>query len=85
MDPEAPRGSRVEVTLNDGRAVSHHMRHAPGTKENPMTTEEVNAKARSLMAPVLGAGPTEEIIRRVNALESVKDVRELTPFLTGGK
>ena len=85
MDPEASRGSRVEVTLNDGRAVSHHMRHAPGTKENPMTTEEVNAKARSLMAPVLGAGPTEEIIRRVNALESVKDVRELTPFLTGGK
>jgi hypothetical protein len=34
------------------------------------------------MVPVLGAGPTEEIIRRVNALESVKDVRELMPFLT---
>jgi hypothetical protein len=58
------------------------MRHAPGTKENPMTTEEVNAKARTLMAPVLGPGPTEEIIKRVNALEAVKDVRELRPFLT---
>jgi hypothetical protein len=34
------------------------------------------------MAPVLGAGPTEEIIRRINALEAVKDVRELRPFLT---
>jgi 2-methylcitrate dehydratase PrpD len=82
MDPTAPRSSRVEVTLKDGRTVSHFMPHAPGTKENPMTTEEVNAKARSLMVPVLGAGPTEEIIRRVNALESVKDVRELMPFLT---
>jgi hypothetical protein len=47
-----------------------------------MTTEEVNAKARSLMAPVLGKAATEEIIRRVNALESVKDARELRPFLT---
>jgi len=82
MDPEAPRSGRVEVKLKDGRTVSHFTPHAPGTKENPLTTEEVSAKARSLMAPVLGAGPAEEIIRRVNALESVKDVRELRPFLT---
>jgi 2-methylcitrate dehydratase PrpD len=82
MDPAAPRSGRVEVKLKDGRTVSHFTPHAPGTKENPLTTEEVNAKARSLMAPVLGAGPTEEIIRRVNALEAVKDVRELRPFLT---
>jgi 2-methylcitrate dehydratase PrpD len=82
MDPEAPRSGRVEVKLKDGRTVSHFTRHAPGTKENPLTTEEVNAKARSLMAPVLGADPTEEVIRRVNALEAVKDVRELRPFLT---
>ena len=82
MDPKAPRSGRVEVKLKGGRTVSHFTPHAPGTKENPLTTEEVNAKARSLMAPVLGAGPTEEIIRRINALEAVKDVRELRPFLT---
>ena len=82
MDPAAPRSSRVEVALKDGRTVSHFMRHAPGTKENPLTTEQVNEKARSLMAPVLGKGPAEEVIRRVNALEAVKDVRELAPFLT---
>ena len=82
MDPKAPRSGRVEVRLKDGRTVSHFTPHAPGTKENPLTTEEVSAKARSLMAPVLGAGPAEEIIRRVNELESVKDVRELRPFLT---
>jgi 2-methylcitrate dehydratase PrpD len=82
MDPEAPRSSRVEVTLKGGRTVSHFTRHAPGTKENPLTTEEVSAKARALMAPVLGARPTEELIRRVNALEAVKNVRELRPFLT---
>jgi len=83
MDPAAPRSGRVEVTLKDGRTVSHFTRHAPGTKENPMDTESVNAKARLLMTPVLGAGQTEEIIRRVNALEELDDVRELRPFLAG--
>jgi 2-methylcitrate dehydratase PrpD len=81
MDPAAPRSGLVEVTLKDGRGVSHFTRHAPGTKENPMDTESVNAKARLLMAPVLGAAQTEEVIRRVNALESLADVRELGPLL----
>ncbi len=81
MDPTAPRSGLVEVTLKDGRSVSHFTRHAPGTKENPMDTESVNAKARLLMEPVLGSGHTEEIIRRVNALENLADVRELRPFL----
>lgn len=81
MDPAAPRSGRVEVTLKDGRTVSHFTRHAPGTQENPMDTESVNAKARLLMAPVLGAGKTEAIIQRVNDLEKLKDVRELQPFL----
>jgi 2-methylcitrate dehydratase PrpD len=81
MDPAAPRSGRVDVTLKDGRIVSHFTRHAPGTKENPLDTESVNAKARALMAPVLGAAKTEEIIRRVNALEALSDVRELRPFL----
>lgn len=81
MDPAAPRSGLVEVTLRDGRTVSHFTRHAPGTKENPMDTESVNAKARLLMEPVLGAGKTEEIIRRVNVLEELDDVRELRRFL----
>ena len=83
MDPVAPRSGLVEVTLRDGRTVSHFTRHAPGTKENPMDTESVNAKARLLMEPVLGAERTEGLIRRVNALEALKDVRELRPCLSG--
>jgi 2-methylcitrate dehydratase PrpD len=81
MDRAAPRSGRVEVTLKDGRTVSHFTRHAPGTKENPMDTEAVNAKARLLMAPVLGAEKTEGLIRQINALERVKDVRDLRRFL----
>jgi 2-methylcitrate dehydratase PrpD len=83
MDPAAPRSGLVEVTLRDGRTVSHFTRHAPGTKENPMDTQSVNAKARLLMEPVLGAEQTEGVIRRVNAAEALDDVRELRHFLAG--
>jgi 2-methylcitrate dehydratase PrpD len=81
MDPDAPRSGRVEVTLSDGRTFSHFTRHAPGTAENPLDTESVNDKARILMEPVLGASKTEELIRRVNAIETLANVRDLRPFL----
>jgi len=78
----APRSGFVEVTLRDGRTVSHFTRHPPGTKENPLDTEGVNAKVRDLMAPVLGAERTEAIIQRVNTLEELDNVRALRPLLT---
>jgi 2-methylcitrate dehydratase PrpD len=76
-DPAAPRGARVDVTLTDGRTVSHTTRFPPGTKDNPLDVERVNAKARDLMAPVLGRGRTEQLIARINHLEDVRDVSEL--------
>jgi len=82
MDPAAPRSGRVDVTLRSGETISHFTRHPPGTKENPLSTERVNEKARLLMTPVLGAERTQELIRRINALEQLKDVRELQPLLT---
>jgi 2-methylcitrate dehydratase PrpD len=82
MDPAAPRGAVVIVTLADGRTVEHFTKHPPGTKENPLSTEAVNAKARDLMAPVLGADRTDRLIARVGALEAVADMRELRPLLT---
>jgi 2-methylcitrate dehydratase PrpD len=85
MDPSAPRSGLVEVTLRDGRTVSQFTRHAPGTKENPLDTDGVNAKARGLMTPVLGAEPTAAVIARVSALEGLAKVRELMSFLTSAR
>ena len=42
----------------------------------------MNAKARTLMAPILGAARTETLIQRVNAIEEVADIRELRPLLS---
>jgi 2-methylcitrate dehydratase PrpD len=81
MDPAAPRSARVEVRLRDGRTVSHFTRHAPGTKENPLDTAGVNAKAQSLIAPVLGARRAAAIIERVNRVDTLANVRELAALL----
>ena len=82
MDPAAPRGAIVEVTMTSGQKLEHFTRFPPGTKENPLTTEAVSAKARDLMKPVLGADKTEKLIERITRLETVADVRQLRPLFT---
>lgn len=77
MDPAAPRGAIIEIDLLDGRCVTHHTRFAPGTKERPLSTEQVNEKARNLMAPVLGAAKADALILQINHLEKVDDIRSL--------
>jgi 2-methylcitrate dehydratase PrpD len=81
-DPAAPRSGMVEVTLKDGKKISHFTKFPPGTKENPLNTEGVNTKVRDLMSPVLGTDKTGKLIQQINALEDVRNVRDLLPLLT---
>lgn len=73
----------VEVTLNDDTRLTERVEHVRGTPENPMTRDEVVAKARELMTPVLGAATCSNLIERMLVLDTVKDVRELRPLLQG--
>jgi len=75
------RETVVEVTLTDGTRLSERVEAVRGTAENPMTREEVVAKCRDLMSPVLGGDKTAKVIERVLDLESVKNIRELRPLL----
>jgi 2-methylcitrate dehydratase PrpD len=71
----------VEVTFTDGTHSSERVDAVRGTAENPMSREEVVAKARDLMASILGAANSASLINKVLALETVKDIRELRPLL----
>ncbi|MBR0741996.1 MmgE/PrpD family protein [Bradyrhizobium liaoningense] len=82
MDPAAPRGAVVELTLTDGRKVEHFTKYPPGTKENPLSTEAVAAKTRDLIAPVLGSDRAEKLIAQIGNLERLDDVGQLRPLLT---
>ena len=71
----------VEVTLTDGSHLTETVRAVRGTAENPMPREEVIAKARDLLTPVLGAERCGKLIQTTMNLESLKSVRELRPLL----
>lgn len=73
----------VELTLDDGKRLTQRIDAVRGTAQNPMTREEVVAKARDLMTPSLGERTTSQLIDRVLALEIVADVRSLRPMLQG--
>jgi len=49
-----------------------------------MTREEIVAKGRDLMAPILGTAQCAKLVQRLLELEQVKDIRELRPLLQRG-
>jgi 2-methylcitrate dehydratase PrpD len=82
IDARRPRREAiVELSLNDGTQLTEWVRDVRGTVDNPMTRNEVIDKARDLIAPVLGTSTCSNLIEKLLALESVRDVRELRPVL----
>jgi 2-methylcitrate dehydratase PrpD len=71
----------LELTLADGTHLVRRVDNVRGTPENPMTRDEVVAKASDLITPVLGAAKCAHLISKVFGLETVPDIRELRPFL----
>ena len=77
------REAIVEVTLADGTVLRERVEAVRGTAENPMTREEVVAKARMLIAPATGEAACTKLIDKVLRLDQVKDIREFRPLLQG--
>lgn len=85
-DPELERRlpareAIVEVVLTDGTQLTETVKAVRGTAENPMPRDEVIAKARDLITPVLDAERAAKLIDVTMHLEHVKSVAELRPLL----
>jgi 2-methylcitrate dehydratase PrpD len=76
------REAIVEVILADGTHLTERVEAVRGTAENPMTRDEVVAKTRDLIVPVLGQATCTKLIQNVLDIENVQDIRELHPLLT---
>ncbi|HEV3395987.1 MAG TPA: MmgE/PrpD family protein [Xanthobacteraceae bacterium] len=74
----------VEVELADGSRQSERVSAVRGTPRNPMARAEVVAKARDLIAPVVGREKADRLIETVYAIETLSDVRALRPLLQRG-
>jgi len=82
IDARRPRREAiVELTLVDGSQLTEWVKDVRGTAENPMTREEVIAKGRDLITPVLGSANCNNLIETVLNIESVTDIRSLRPLL----
>jgi 2-methylcitrate dehydratase PrpD len=71
----------AEITLRDGRKLSHHTKAVRGAAENPMTRAEVDEKSYDLIAPVIGKARARKLCEATWQLEKVPDVRGLRPLL----
>jgi 2-methylcitrate dehydratase PrpD len=65
------RQAIVRVMLNDGQVLEHHTVRVRGTWENPMSREEVDAKARALIEPVLGLESSSALLKGLWSLETM--------------
>jgi 2-methylcitrate dehydratase PrpD len=80
--PDLPRRQgRTVVITHDGRRFEDHVSDVRGTTANPMSREEVVAKALDLMAPVLGTERADAVADCIMTLEEVADLAALKPLL----
>jgi 2-methylcitrate dehydratase PrpD len=71
----------VEIETRGGQRVRHHTKAVLGTAANPMNREQVAAKSRDLLDPIMGARRAQRLIDTVWDIERLRDVRKLRPLL----
>ncbi len=73
----------IQVILADGTRFAEDFiaENTLGRIDNPMTRDQVAAKAQGLMAPVLGTAASRSLIDAMFGLENVDDIRSLRPLL----
>jgi 2-methylcitrate dehydratase PrpD len=76
MEARPRRQAIVEITLRDGRRLSHHTIAVRGTADNPMAGTEVEAKALDLMAAVLGPERAGKLVTACRTIERCRDMTE---------
>jgi 2-methylcitrate dehydratase PrpD len=73
--------AHVRIALRDGRILEEMTTVPRGDAANPVPAQELVAKFQALAAPVLGASGARRVIDAVRAVETLKNVRELTALL----
>jgi 2-methylcitrate dehydratase PrpD len=80
MEARPRRQAIVEITLRDGRRLSHRTITVRGTADNPMTGAEVEAKALDLMVATLGPERAGNLVTACRYVERSRDMSEFRRF-----
>jgi 2-methylcitrate dehydratase PrpD len=73
--------SMVDVKLNDGKTLTKESGPYRGSPQNPLTEGELSEKFRECAELVLDEGKTSEVLRLINGIEGLANVRELIRVL----
>ena len=71
----------AEVRTKDGRTLRSETQYPKGDPENALTWDELKQKFVDLSASVISASHQREIISAIEALENMRDVRDLAALL----
>lgn len=74
--------ARVTVRMADGTAYEETVAFAKGTKQNPLTEDELVAKFRDLTSRALTPERADRVIEMVMNLEAEESITRLTSLLT---
>jgi 2-methylcitrate dehydratase PrpD len=74
----------VRVHLADGRVVEKYIEHAIGSKEVPMTDEQLDEKFHVLADDILGAEHAARLLALARSIESVKDAADISRLCLPG-
>ena len=77
------RPCKVTIRLRDGRSFSRQIDYAKGSREAPMTAEELKQKFVGCAREALDDSAIERIIEDVEHLETLEDIRPLCRLLIG--
>jgi 2-methylcitrate dehydratase PrpD len=80
MEARPRRQAIVEIALRDGRRLSHRTVAVRGTASNPMTRDEVEAKALDLIVAPLGPDRARVLVDACRAIEQCRDMTEFRQF-----
>lgn len=75
------RRAIVEVQLADGREFTHRVNAARGSRFNPLTWEEMRAKAGRVLGRIRSESAIEGLVNTFEHLDRVESVQGLRPLL----
>ena len=68
----------ITVTLNDGTKLEKFIEHAIGSKDRPMTNDDLAVKFTDLVEPILGAAQTAQLLKACWDLQSAPSLAQVT-------
>ncbi|MGH8617270.1 MAG: MmgE/PrpD family protein [Burkholderiales bacterium] len=73
---------RLRVRLRSGAEHETEVLYRPGSKETPMSGEDLHRKFLGLATPVVGAQAAQALVERLSTLERLESIRPLSGLLT---